>query len=142
MLKAKHVYRETYRLNSNDDEVSIKLVSNQSIDTTTNIATTFDQSYITQFEYTYTSYISFNLFYDIFNVDEEISYSFVVYDFEFDETTKDCQRVVCFANNFTCSTIYTISSDNYATHECESNNTLILTLCLKINRINEYLESS
>jgi len=57
---------------------------------TTNIAIAFDQSHITQFKYTYIFHILFSLFYDIFNVDEEISYSFVVYDLELDETTKDC----------------------------------------------------
>lgn len=122
--------------------MSIKLVSNQSIGTTADIATAFDQSHITQFEYTYTSHILFGLFYDIFNVDGEIPYPFAVYDLELDETTRDCQRVVYFVNNSTCFVVYTISSDNYATHECGSNNTLILTLCLKINRINVYFNLS
>jgi hypothetical protein len=57
VLKAKHVYQETYRLNPDGGGVSIKLASNKSIGTAAGIATAFDQSHITQFEYTYTPHI-------------------------------------------------------------------------------------
>jgi len=142
VLKAKHVYQETYRLNPDGGGVSIKLASNQSIGTAADIATAFDQSHITQFEYTYTPHIPPGLFYDISNVDGGIPYPFAAYGLELDGTTRDCQRVVCPANNSTCSAAYTIPSDNYATHGCGSNNTLTLTLCLKTNRTNVYSDLS
>ncbi len=72
MLAADYIYQETYRLNSDSDRVAIKLVSNQSIDVAENIAETFDNSYIIQFEYIYISYILSDLYYDIFNVNKRI----------------------------------------------------------------------
>ena len=68
MLAAGHIYQETYRLNPDGNGVAIKLVSNQSIGVAENIAEAFDNSYITQFEYIYTSYIPSGLYYDISNV--------------------------------------------------------------------------
>ncbi len=79
-----------YRLNSDSGGVSIKLTSNQSIDTTADIATAFDQSYITQFKYIYIFYILSDFFYNIFNIDRKILYSFVVYSLELDKITKNC----------------------------------------------------
>ena len=68
MLAAGHIYQETYRLNPDGGGVAIKLASNQSIGVAENIAEAFDNSYITQFEYIYTSYIPSGLYYDISNV--------------------------------------------------------------------------
>lgn len=72
ILKADHIYRKTYRLNSDNSRVAIKLISNQSIDAAENIAEAFDNSYITQFEYIYTFYILSGLYYNIFNVNRRI----------------------------------------------------------------------
>lgn len=72
ILKVDHIYQETYQLNLDDDKVTIKLISNQSIDVAENIAEAFNNNYIIQFEYIYTSYILLDLYYDIFDVNERI----------------------------------------------------------------------
>ena len=63
-------------MNSDDNRIAIKLILNQSIDVAENIAEniaeTFDNSYITQFEYIYIFYILSDLYYNIFNVNREI----------------------------------------------------------------------
>ena len=72
MLAADYIYQKTYRLNSDSDRITIKLISNQNIGVAENIAETFDNSYIIQFEYIYISYILSDLYYDIFNVNKRI----------------------------------------------------------------------
>lgn len=133
ILKAGHIYRETYRLNPDGGGVAIKLASNQSIGVAENIAEAFDNSYITQFEYTYTPHISPGLYYDISNVNEGIPWPFAAYELDLNGTSRDCQRVLCPAGNSTCVAVYTIPTDDYATHGCASNNTLTLTLCSSTN---------
>jgi len=133
ILKAGHIYRETYRLNPDGGGVAIKLASNQSIGAAENIAEAFDNSYITQFEYTYTPHIPPGLYYDISNVNGGIPWPFAAYGLDLNGTSRDCQRVLCPAGNSTCAAAYTIPTDDYATHGCASNNTLTLTLCSSTN---------
>ncbi len=72
MLAADYIYQKTYRLNSDSDRITIKLISNQNIGVAENIAETFDNSYIIQFEYIYISYILSDLYYNISNINKRI----------------------------------------------------------------------
>jgi hypothetical protein len=151
-IPAGRAYKETYRLNIVDGTlnpngtvngtlggISIKLSSNQSIANAANESDAFDASTITQFEYTYNPNLAPGLWYDISNVNGYLDESDASWPFEMfgglilEGTSSECPSVICPPYNVTCSAAYTHWSDNWATHSCRNNNSLILTLCSTIS---------
>jgi hypothetical protein len=145
-------YKETYRLNIVNGTlnangtvdgtlggISIKLSSNQSIANAANESDAFDASTITQFEYTYDPNSAPGLWYDISNVNGYLDGSDGSWPFEMfgglilEGTSSECPTVTCPPNNATCSAAYTHWNDNWATHSCRNNNSLILTLCSTVS---------
>lgn len=141
-IPAKGTYKETYRLNIVNGTVdgtlggiSIKLSSNQSITNAANQSDAFDASTLTQFEYTYNPNKAPGLWYDISNVNGYLDGSDRSWPFEMfgglvlEGTSTECPSVTCPPNNVTCSAAYTHWNDDWATHSCRNNNSIILTLC-------------
>jgi hypothetical protein len=146
------MYKETYQLNIVNGTlnangtvngtlggISIKLSSNQSIANAANESDAFDASTITQFEYTYNPNLVPGLWYDISNVNGYLDGSDRSWPFEMfgglilEGTSSECPIVTCPPNNVTCSAAYTIWNDDWATHSCRNNNSLILTLCSTVS---------
>jgi hypothetical protein len=116
--------------------ISIKLSSNQSISGEVNESDAFDDSTITQFEYTYNPNKAPGLWYDISNVNgylEDGSCGTWPFDLWggiiLEGTSNQCPSVTCPPNNCTCSAAYTNWNDSWANHGCRNNNSLVLTLC-------------
>jgi hypothetical protein len=145
-------YKETYRLNIVNGTlnangtvngtlsgISIKLSLNQSIANAANESDAFDASTITQFEYTYNPNLTPGLWYDISNVNGYLDGSDGSWPFEMfggltlEGTSSECPIVTCPLNNVTCSAAYTNWNDDWATHSCRNNNSLILTLCSTVS---------
>ena len=53
ILRFNHMYRKLYKINLDDDEIVIKLVSNQTIQNAVNIINVFNHNIIIQLEYIY-----------------------------------------------------------------------------------------
>ena len=131
-------YKETFKLNMSPNGtlggVSIKLSSNQSIAEAADNSNAFDSSTITQFEYTYNPHTAPGLWYDISNVNgyqgrANESWPFSMYGGLIVEgTSSSCPTITCPPGRV-CSEAYTNWNDNWATHSCQNNNSLILTLC-------------
>ncbi len=138
-------YKETYQLNidpnGNLGGISIKLSSNQSIANAANMSDAFDASTITQFEYTYNPNVAPGLFYDISNVNGYLDEYSGSWPFEIfgglilEGTSSECPSVTCPPNINICSAAYTHWNDDWATHSCQNNNSLILTLCSTISNL-------
>jgi hypothetical protein len=142
-IPAGGTYKETYQLNMGPNGtlggVSIKLSSNQSIANAANQSDAFDASTLTQFEYTYNPNLAPGLWYDISNVNGYLdgsdgSWPFQIYGgLVLEGTSSQCPSVTCPPNNVTCSAAYTHWNDDWATHNCRNNNSLILTLCSTVS---------
>ncbi|KAG9228133.1 hypothetical protein BJ875DRAFT_508675 [Amylocarpus encephaloides] len=123
--------------------ISIKLSPNQSISTAVSKKSTFDESTVTQFEYTYDPSRAPGLWYDISNVNGYIFNDVLgwngILPWPFEEdglilesTSSNCPSVICPggnpSGNSTCTQAFTHPKDNWATHGCGNNETLVLTL--------------
>jgi hypothetical protein len=126
--------------------ISIMLSPNQSISTATadDIETAFQDSTITQFEYTYDPTSPPGLWYDISNVNGYVRtnangwngvlpWPFQVTGLVLTSTNNQCPNISCPGGNpngnSTCTQAYTHSHDDYVVQRCGYNNTLVLTLC-------------
>ncbi|MCJ1231713.1 hypothetical protein MMC12_008392 [Toensbergia leucococca] len=140
--------------------VSIKIASNQTIGTIINqtiepgfnqtnqsalelekaniLRNAFDDTTITQFEYTYNPYIAPGLFYDVSNVNGYNAHgdsdsAETSWPFQMDglvlNSSSECKNVTCSPGVQICSEAYTWWNDNWATHGCGNNLDIILTLC-------------
>ena len=128
-------YSEIYRPNPNGGGVSIKISSNQSIGTASDMMGAFDQSTIIQFEYTL-NLTQAMVYYDISNVngyypsvDTGSPWPFEEYGLILEGSDNECTTVTCLPGVQTCTAAYTLPNDNWATHGCMYCNTLVLTLC-------------
>jgi hypothetical protein len=150
-IPAGGTYSETYQLNMGPNGtlggISIKLSSNQSIANAANESDAFDASTITQFEYTYNPNLAPGLWYDISNVNGYLDGSNGSWPFEMfgglilEGTSSECPSVTCPPNNATCSAAFTHWNDDWATHSCWNNNSLILTLCSTISNPKDLKEA-
>ena len=129
VLDPNDIYWENYRLNPNGGGISIKISSNQSIRAAKNISIAFASSTLTQFEYTLAPNVPPGLFYDISNVDGGNPWPFQEHGLTLRSSRQNCSNVVCPAGRFRCEEAYTKSSDDWATHDCESEWDLRLYLC-------------
>jgi len=130
ILNPKEMYRETYRVNPDGGGVSIKIASNQTVGTAANITQAFDQSTITQFEYTYKPGVG--MWYDISNVDGGNPWPFKKHGLSLVSSDHSCKEVICFRNR-DCTAGYILPGDNYAVHGCGNDQDMELNLCMVAN---------
>ncbi|KAH8674861.1 hypothetical protein BGZ60DRAFT_359273, partial [Tricladium varicosporioides] len=142
------VYREQFRLgpfrNGTYGGISIMLSPNQTIAAAVDQQHAFFESTITQFEYTYYPPTLPGLWYDISNVNGYVfnndsgwngirPWPFQADGLIVEGTSKECTTVVCPRGNpngnSTCVQAYTHPTDNWASHACRNNNSIVLTLC-------------
>ena len=90
-------YSETYRTNPNGGGISLK------------IATTWNDSYITQFEYTYNT-TNPNVYYDISNVN---GYPFEAWGLALSQSTLNCSSIFCDAGVDLCPDVYNKPDDDF-----------------------------
>jgi hypothetical protein len=152
-LQPNAVYREVYQLRSfvnvSTQQVeyggkSIMLSPNQSIGLAEDQSLAFQKSTITQFEYTYNPSKFPGLWYDISNVNGYVynntdgwdgtnPWPFQAYGLEV-LGTGNCSAISCPGNNpggnSTCVQAYTHPADDFATHSCSNNNSIVLSLCV------------
>lgn len=155
------LYRETFQLrpilnttthNVTYAGISIMLSPNQSISLAADKSSAFDESTITQFEYTYDPTKSPGLWYDISNVNGYVRtdtngwngvlpWPFQDGGLILESTSSTCPAVNCPGgnpyHNSSCAQAYTHSQDDYATHACSNNSSLVLTLCTTISSLDE-----
>ena len=134
ILRFNHMYRKLYKINLDDDEIVIKLVSNQTIQNAVNIINVFNHNIIIQLEYIYK--FDIKIWYDISNVNDNNFSFFTRYELSLNSLNFNCKDVICFANrNYT--TEYILSKNNYAIHNCKNHQNLHLQLYWieNINRI-------
>ena len=106
-------FAETFRTNPNGGGISLK------------IATTQNDSIITQFEYTYHTNES-NVYYDISNVN---GYPFAEWGIALNPSFTNCSSIVCTPEVLICSNVYNEPNDDYAVKSCDTSSNLTLTLC-------------
>jgi hypothetical protein len=109
-------FSETYRTNPNGGGISLK------------IATIPNNSYITQFEYTYST-DNPNVYYDISNVN---GYPFEIWGLALSPSTPSapfCSSISCDLGVALCPDAFNEFSDNYAVRACDVSTDLTLTLC-------------
>lgn len=153
------IYREQFKLRYVGEDysggakyggISIMLSPNQSIAAATNKQEAFLQSTITQFEYTYHPIIPPGLWYDISNVngyvrdtddgwDGVLPWPFQKQGLFLEGTGSDCATIICPSGNpygnSTCVQAYTHSTDDWASHGCRNNNSIVLTLCKEVSSL-------
>lgn len=81
-----------------------------------------DLSQITQFEYTLDTP---NIWYDASNIN---GYPFSEFGLEIVPSSSGCPNVTCMSPGI-CTEAYNVPSDNAATHMCDENSDLTMTLC-------------
>jgi hypothetical protein len=109
-------FSEIYRTNPNGGGISLK------------IATIPDDSYITQFEYTYHTYNP-NISYDISNVN---GYPFEIWGLALSPSTPsapNCTSIYCDPGVALCPNVYNVPTDDYVMRNCDVSTNLTLTLC-------------
>ncbi|KAL6240252.1 hypothetical protein RBB50_012857 [Rhinocladiella similis] len=106
-------YNETYRVNPNGGGISLK------------IATVPDDSFITQFEYTYHPDNPI-LAYDISNIN---GYPFENWGLYLSPSSGDCSNITCDADVTLCPEVYNHPYDDFAVQSCDVSANLTLTLC-------------
>ncbi|KAJ4507504.1 hypothetical protein HRR83_004082 [Exophiala dermatitidis] len=106
-------YNETYRVNPNGGGISLK------------IATVPDDSFITQFEYTYHPENPI-LAYDISNIN---GYPFENWGLYLSPSSGDCSSVTCDPGVALCPDVYNQPNDDFAVKSCDVSANLTLTLC-------------
>lgn len=148
------IYREQFRLRDlgggDYGGISIMLSPNQTIASAIDKEQALFQSLITQFEYTYNPSKAPGLWYDISNVNGYVfndtdgwngalPWPFQQKGLIVEGTSKDCATVVCPSNNpngnATCVQAYTHPEDNWASHGCRNNNSIVLTLCTEVSSL-------
>lgn len=159
------IYREQFKLRYVGEDsagsakyggISIKLSPNQSIAQATNNQEAFSQSTITQFEYTYNPLIPPGLWYDISNVNGYVwdtdngwngvlPWPFQEQGLILEGTSNECTPVICPGGNphgnSSCVQAYTHSEDNWATHGCRNNNSVVLTLCTEVSSLMDIINT-
>ncbi len=106
-------YNETYRVNPNGGGISLK------------IATVPDDSFITQFEYTYHPENPI-LAYDISNIN---GYPFKNWGLYLSPSSWDCSSITCDPGVALCPDVYNQPNDDFAVKSCDVSANLTLTLC-------------
>ncbi|KIW56889.1 hypothetical protein PV05_05507 [Exophiala xenobiotica] len=106
-------YNETYRVNPNGGGISLK------------IATVPDDSFITQFEYTYHPENPI-LAYDISNIN---GYPFENWGLYLSPSSGDCSSITCDPGVALCPDVYNQPNDDFAVKSCDVSANLTLTLC-------------
>ncbi|KAK6387457.1 hypothetical protein LTS17_000725 [Exophiala oligosperma] len=106
-------FNETYRVNPNGGGISLK------------IATVPDDSFITQFEYTYHPDNPI-LAYDISNID---GYPFENWGLYLSPSSGDCSSITCDPGVALCPDVYNQPHDDFAVKSCDVSANLTLTLC-------------
>ena len=125
-LETNHTYQEIYRTNDQGAGVSIKMTSNRSIANAPNTSIAFDQSTITQFEYTY--HPGVGLWYDISNVNGGDPWPFELWGLALNTSDPQCMSVPCPPNK-PCTAGYIKPHDDHAVHQCGTDQSLSVTLC-------------
>lgn len=162
-LPAGGIYREQFRLRYLGDDpsgegryggISIMLSPNQTIAQAADKQQAFFQSTITQFEYTYHPLLLPGLWYDVSNVNGYIyntddgwngerPWPFQADGLIVEGTTNDCPSVVCPGGNpngnSSCVQAYTHSKDDWASHGCRNNNSIVLTLCTVVSSLEDVI---
>ncbi|KAG9767078.1 hypothetical protein KCU88_g7487, partial [Aureobasidium melanogenum] len=107
-------YNEAYRVNPDPNGgISLK------------IATVPDDSFITQFEYTYHP-DNPRVYYDISNIN---GYPFETWGLYLSPSSGDCSTITCDPGVAICPEAYNQPNDNFAVQNCEVSADLTLTLC-------------
>ncbi|KAH8587302.1 hypothetical protein B0O99DRAFT_527026 [Bisporella sp. PMI_857] len=165
VIEPEGVYREQYKLRylgkktTGEDEyggISIMLSPNQTIATAADQKQALLQSTVTQFEYTYHPLNSPGLWYDISNVNGyvynsvngwngKLPWPFQTTGLVLEGTSKECATVTCPGGNpngnSTCVEAYTHSVDDWASHGCRNDNSIVLTLCSETSFLGDVIKN-